>query len=386
MILALLGCTVLDTSPPSMSAAWADAPGPTNGEVRLTIDAVDERHGPLEVWRGDELLLRLPVWQDAVTFPARRLPEGPSTLRVVAIDGSPWANRTEVAVDVLVDTVAPALALPTTTPTAGQGRTLVVWVRASEPLVGPALTASEHPVALHAVAEDADGIVYRALVGIDLRAEPGPDALPLRATDAAGNPVAIDVPVVVEAVDYPQRGHIRLTKAQEEARKDEPAKAAMRAHRDAAYGLHRPEARFHVPMDRPVKGRTTSPFGAYRSYSDGAKSFHTGLDLANARGTPVTAAAAGEVVMAEEQALFGNAVIVHHGHGVTTSYNHLDRIDVEVGDDVAAGDPIGLLGSTGQSTGPHLHFSMVVGEEAVDPAQWLDGDLDLQPPTDWSAP
>ena len=84
--------------------------------------------------------------------------------------------------------------------------------------------------------------------------------------------------------------------------------------------------------------------------------------------------------------MFGNAVIVHHGHGVTTSYNHLDRIDVEVGDDVAAGDPIGLLGSTGQSTGPHLHFSMVVGEEAVDPAQWLDGDLDLQPPTDWSAP
>ncbi len=386
MILALLGCTVLDTSPPSLSAAWADAPGPTNRDVRLTIDVVDERHGPLEVWRGDEQLVRLPVWQDAVTLPARRLPEGPSTLRVVAIDGSPWANRSEVGVDVLVDTEPPAITLPSTPATGGQGRTMVVWVRSSEPLVDPVLTAFEHPVPLHAVAEDADGIVLRALVGVDLRGEPGPTALPLHATDAAGNAVHLEVPVVVEAVDYPERGHIRLTKAQQDARKDEPAKAAMRAHRDAAYALVRAEARFHLPLDRPVKGRTTSPFGAYRSYSDGAKSFHTGLDLANARGTPVTAATAGEVVMAEEQALFGNAVIVHHGQGVTTSYNHLDRIDVAVGDTVATGDPIGLLGSTGQSTGPHLHFSMVVGEQAVDPVQWLDGDLDLQPPTDWSAP
>ena len=194
------------------------------------------------------------------------------------------------------------------------------------------------------------------------------------------------MPAQIDAVAYRRGGRIRLTKAQVEARKDDEAKREMRAHRDTAYALYRPAFHASVPLGLPVRGRTTSPFGAYRTYSDGGRSFHTGLDLANARGTPVVAAAAGEVVMAEAQALFGNAVIVHHGHGVTTSYNHLDRIDVQVGDRVERGDAIGRLGSTGQSTGPHLHFSMVVGEEAVDPTQWLDDALDLTPPHDWSPP
>jgi murein DD-endopeptidase MepM/ murein hydrolase activator NlpD len=386
VIWLLAGCTFLDTAPPALSATWADAPGPTRGDVRLILDVVDERHGPIEVWLGDERLVSLPTFQDAVVVPAGVLPEGPSTLRVVAIDGSPWANRSDVTVDVLVDTVPPTVVHADPPATAGQGRTMVVWLRSDEPLVEPMLHAFGHDVPLFEMMEGRKGIAWRALVGVPLRTEPGPTTLPFTARDAAGNPVAADVPVVVEAVEYPRGGRIRLTKAQVEARKDDDAKAYMRATRDAAYALHRPRATFHVPMARPVVGRTTSPFGVYRTYSDGGKSFHTGLDLANARGTPVTAAASGEVVMAQEQAIFGNAVIVHHGHGVTTSYNHLDRIDAVVGQGVRAGGPIGLLGSTGQSTGPHLHFSMVVGEEAVDPSQWLDGDLDLLPPPVWSSP
>lgn len=386
MIWLLAGCAVLDTAPPYLGAVWTDAPGPTRGEVRLTLDLADESHGPVEVWLGDERLVSLPTFQQSAVVPRGLLPEGPSTLRVVAIDGSPWANRSEVDVDVLVDTVPPTIALPSAVPHGGQGRTVVVWFRSSEPLVDPVLRAYEHDVALFPMAESTDGIVLRGLVGVDLRAEPGPTSFPFSAKDAAGNLVSLDVPVVVDAVEYPRGGRIRLSKAQVDARKDTEAKAAMRKARDTSYALHRPEARFVLPLHRPVKGRTTSPFGVYRTYSDGHKSFHTGLDLANARGTPVTAAAQGEVVMAQEQAIFGNAVIVHHGHGVTTSYNHLNRIDVVVGDRVVAGDAIGLLGSTGQSTGPHLHFSMVVGEEAVDPSQWLDGELDLLPPTAWSSP
>ena len=92
------------------------------------------------------------------------------------------------------------------------------------------------------------------------------------------------------------------------------------------------------------------------------------------------------MLVAGWQAIFGNVVIVHHGQGLTTSYNHLDEVRVAVGEPVEGGDIIGLLGSTGQSTGPHLHWGVTVAETAVDPAEWLDAALwrmlERPPPAD----
>jgi lysostaphin len=75
--------------------------------------------------------------------------------------------------------------------------------------------------------------------------------------------------------------------------------------------------------------------------------------------------------MAQLQAIYGNVVIVHHGEGVTTSYNHLSEISVSVGDVVEKGDRLGAVGSTGQSTGPHLHWGLVVAGIPVNPDEWL---------------
>ena len=91
------------------------------------------------------------------------------------------------------------------------------------------------------------------------------------------------------------------------------------------------------------------------------------------------AAAAGTVMVANEQAIFGNVVIVNHGHQVATSYNHLDSVAVEIGDQVEPGDVLGTLGSTGQSTGPHLHWGLEVGVVAVDPSEWLETGFDTPP-------
>ena len=116
----------------------------------------------------------------------------------------------------------------------------------------------------------------------------------------------------------------------------------------------------------PVAGELSSGFGPR-----GAR-FHAGADLAAAHGTPVLASASGRVVYADWRAGgWGMLVTVSHGRGVRTMYAHLARISVRVGDRVAAGTTIGLVGSTGRSSGPHLHFEVRLRGAAVDPLTGL---------------
>lgn len=110
-----------------------------------------------------------------------------------------------------------------------------------------------------------------------------------------------------------------------------------------------------------------SPFG-YR----GAGEMHTGLDFAAGCGTPVLSSAGGTVIEAGFSAYGGgNRIVIDHGNGLQTTYNHLESIGVQLNQSVGSGVPIGVAGSTGNSTGCHLHFEVVVNGQTVDPAGWL---------------
>jgi murein DD-endopeptidase MepM/ murein hydrolase activator NlpD len=98
---------------------------------------------------------------------------------------------------------------------------------------------------------------------------------------------------------------------------------------------------------------------------------HPGFDLAATTGTPVAAAAGGTVVHAGPAGTYGNLVTLRHDNGFETRYAHLSSIDVKVGDRVEAGSGLGKVGSTGYSTGPHLHFEVRHGGKAIDPAPLL---------------
>jgi biotin carboxyl carrier protein len=135
-----------------------------------------------------------------------------------------------------------------------------------------------------------------------------------------------------------------------------------------------PRSRFATPLAPAQWAQAihTAPFGSRRIYGDSpAVTAHAGEDLAIAAGTPVVAPAAGVVVLAEPLWVRGNAVIIDHGQGVFTGYWHLSAIDVHAGDAVTAGQKVGEVGTTGLSTGPHLHWEMEVNGVAVDPLQWL---------------
>lgn len=130
-----------------------------------------------------------------------------------------------------------------------------------------------------------------------------------------------------------------------------------------------------TPFAHPLKGegRATSGFGVRTDPFTGRVAFHQGLDIAAAMDTPVFAPKAGRVEAAGRDGAYGNKIQIDHGDAVRTVYGQLSRIDVKEGDMVAEGQQIGAVGSTGRSTGPHLHFEIWEGENSTDPypqIQW----------------
>lgn len=121
----------------------------------------------------------------------------------------------------------------------------------------------------------------------------------------------------------------------------------------------------------PVSGRFSSSFGARRDPIHGHERHHAGMDIAAPSGTPIRAALSGTVVSSGRRGGYGNTVVVEHSDGTQALYAHCSRLDVEAGQHIRAGQTIAAVGSTGRSTGPHLHFELRVDGEAVDPESRL---------------
>ena len=127
-----------------------------------------------------------------------------------------------------------------------------------------------------------------------------------------------------------------------------------------------------LPTSIPVRGgEVGSGFGHRSDPILGLRAMHEGIDFNAEPGTPVVAAAGGVVVSAEWHPEFGNMIDLDHGDGLTSRYAHLSRVDIKAGQLVRRGERIGAVGSTGRSTGPHLHFEVRMLGVAQDPATFL---------------
>ena len=126
------------------------------------------------------------------------------------------------------------------------------------------------------------------------------------------------------------------------------------------------------PEGRPVEsGFISSYFGEREDPFDGQETFHKGVDFAGAKGSTVMAVAAGIVTWAGERSGFGKLVEINHGDGYVTRYAHNEKTLVSVGETVKRGDPVGLMGSPGHSTGPHVHFEVLRNGRQVDPLSFI---------------
>ena len=161
--------------------------------------------------------------------------------------------------------------------------------------------------------------------------------------------------------------------------------AVRRARETAAIGAARrldtPATGWRERIAWPVTGRISGRFGNQRIYRGGVRgSPHSGVDIAVPRGTPVQSPASGVVVLVSdgEFALEGNLLIVAHGHGLSSAFLHLDRIDVAEGQAVTAGQLLATVGATGRATGPHLHWTLRWNGQRLDPQRVAERDA---PPT-----
>lgn len=133
------------------------------------------------------------------------------------------------------------------------------------------------------------------------------------------------------------------------------------------------ETGFAQVFIRPVEGRVSGRFGNQRVYNGTPKSPHSGMDIAVPTGTPVKAPADGVVTFAHPDLyLTGGTLVLDHGHGISSNFLHLSRIDAKVGDTVKQGDVIAAVGATGRATGPHLHWGMNWFDVRIDPLLVLE--------------
>ena len=141
---------------------------------------------------------------------------------------------------------------------------------------------------------------------------------------------------------------------------------AVRTRNDARTG-------FAQQFTWPVQGRISGRFGNQRVYNGTPKSPHSGMDIAVATGTPVKAPADGVVTFADTGLyLTGGTLVLDHGHGISSNFLHLSRIDAKVGDTVKQGDVVAAVGATGRATGPHLHWGMNWFDVRIDPLLVLE--------------
>jgi hypothetical protein len=211
---------------------------------------------------------------------------------------------------------------------------------------------------------------HQAVVAIPLDHQPGPFEI---AIDGAAVPSVVTVRehtfpeaaiVVEDELANPDAAHRDQIDADNHA---------MRTALAGATGAPQFTRKFAMPG----KGKVTSKFGEWRTFNDGHRSQHLGLDLGARKGSVVKAVAAGTVALVRETFLAGNVVVLDHGGGIASAYFHLAEISVKEGDRVKAGGRVGTVGQTGRTTGPHLHLSVWAGGDFVDPASFLR--LDLRP-------
>jgi murein DD-endopeptidase MepM/ murein hydrolase activator NlpD len=202
------------------------------------------------------------------------------------------------------------------------------------------------------------------LMPIDVLAKPG--VYQLEWLDVHGTPIQ-QVRIVILNAHY-RKQNVVLT----------PALARLKSTSDerervAAFLKELSPARYwEEPLEAPLPGCITSPFGVTRFHNGKPTGeYHAGLDQRGAFGSPIHAVAGGVVKIAQQFTLRGGTVGIDHGQGLESIYLHMSRFAAKEGEQVHKGDVIGYVGSTGRSTGPHVHWTLYVNSEPVNPLQWI---------------
>lgn len=210
------------------------------------------------------------------------------------------------------------------------------------------------------------------LIGLDLGLKPGPYDLAMTVFHRDGHSEKSSHRLLIGGRDFPVK---KLWVKEEFVRP--PPEVQERVRREAeileiAYSVSSPQWLGEGPFEKPHPGEMAPNFGEKRIYNNVPRSTHAGVDIAAPYGSPVRASNSGRVVLAKDLYFSGKTVIIDHGLGLFTFYCHFSNLRVSRGEMVKKGAVIALAGSTGRSTGPHLHWGVKLQGARVDPVSLLD--------------
>jgi murein DD-endopeptidase MepM/ murein hydrolase activator NlpD len=209
---------------------------------------------------------------------------------------------------------------------------------------------------------------YRAIIGVPLAQKPGPYSLAVKLTDERGKTKELVKSVKVLPYKFPHASF--WLKPEKRKLMATPAVVDEWAVIDKPLRIEREEQAWKRNFILPVKGQISMYFGTIEKVNGKSQGQHRGCDIAVPIGTKVSAANDGTVVFAQKMTVYGGTMVIDHGQGVHTIYLHLSKFLAKVGQEVSKGEVIALSGTTGYSSGPHLHWAMSVHDLRVDPLQW----------------
>jgi murein DD-endopeptidase MepM/ murein hydrolase activator NlpD len=341
---------------------------------------------PSEIYVGSTLIVPVAANQESPAVTRTHLTSGQSLLELAVVEGSdPWSLVLQNGLP------GSSLALPSdilrSEPSQGdrlsglpapitqvkveplqmvQGGTIVIKVYAP---AGITLRGSLVERNLNFFSQD---FGYVALQGIHAMTSPGLYPLSLEGEMPDGRQFIFSQNVLIQDANFPYDPSLEVDPITTDPAVTEPEKELWESLAIPVSPQKMWEGGFASPVPADFKDCWTSFFGNRRSYNNGTyDSFHSGLDFCGRVGTGLYAVAPGNVVYTDSLIVRGGVVVIDHGWGVYTAYDHLSQILVEPGMTVQNGQVIGLGGDTGRTTGPHLHWEVWVGGVQVNPIDWL---------------
>ena len=214
---------------------------------------------------------------------------------------------------------------------------------------------------------DSAGKAYEALLAVDMDTKPGKYQVKVQGRDQEGKSLAGASSLEVKKVSFKTQT-LSLPSSMVDLDPTTLERVNAESQRvEAVFQRTRKEKLWKGRFLRPVPGEISTPFGLRRVINRQNKSPHSGVDLRAEEGTPILASNAGSVILVDDFFFSGKSVILDHGQGVYSMYFHLSEILVREGEKISKGDVLGQVGSTGRSTGPHLHWGVRVRGAKVDP-------------------
>jgi murein DD-endopeptidase MepM/ murein hydrolase activator NlpD len=378
----VLGITLRDSGTGLSKAAVTLTQG-TRTQVIASLDI------PERGVREKVLSVPLDPWQ-------WKLQEGPATLTITATDHSLWKNTATVARQITVDIVPPQILLTGTTNYINPGGTCLVVYQISKPVIMSGVMVDQRyfPSFQTEIGGKPAHLVYFALPS---GASSTPPRIRVVARDAAGNEGSVGLPVQILGKkfrsDVMSLGDAFFQQKMPEFQAAIPelrgkslvdafvyVNSKMREENNktifSVCQRSSPKQLWEGTFLRMKDAAPMALFGDHRTYRYNdqtlGESTHLGVDLASTAHAPVEAANNGIVVFSGPLGIYGNAVILDHGQGLFSLYGHLSGIQVKNGQEAKKGAVLGASGLTGLAGGDHLHFSILVAGEFVDPTEWWD--------------